>query len=199
MFAIMKEIWQDIKDYEGLYKISSLGRIKSLERVKIMPTGGKQVLPERICKQKINKGYWLINLCKYGKKETLKVHRIVCEAFHTNPFNKPSVNHKNGIKTDNRAVNVEWNTDAENMQHAIKNGLIQRKNCGSFKIGNAGGTYRPDNTGVNNGRVKLTEKEVNMIRNSKKSLRQLAKQLNVSSTAIGKIRRRETWQHILKT
>ena len=75
--------------------------------------------------QKTNKksGYKYVELCKNGKQKTHTVHRLVAEAFLPNLQKKPEVNHKWGIKSDNRASELEWNTRSENMKHAYKTGL----------------------------------------------------------------------------
>ena len=89
-----KEIWQPIIGYENEYEVSNLGRIKSLlfNKEKILKT-------RRNCK-----GYELVNL----RGTTYRVHTLVAKAFVENPFGFTEVNHKNEIKYDNRAINLEW-------------------------------------------------------------------------------------------
>ena len=109
-----KEVWRDIEGYEGLYQVSSEGRVKSL--------GRKWRKSERILKPSMDRdGYLQVVLCAGGKPKTLKVHRLVCQAFHENPDNKPQVNHINEIKTDNRASNLEWATARENTNFGTRN------------------------------------------------------------------------------
>ena len=116
----MEEVWKDIVGYEGLYEISSIGRVKSVDR--ISPQGHH--LPERIRKPYIDKdGYPKVNLCKEGKVIHYPVHRLVAIAFVPNPENKPQVNHIDGNKANNCVANLEWNTDSENMLHAFRTGL----------------------------------------------------------------------------
>ena len=68
-------------------------------------------------------GYYVVVLTNNKNRKTLRVHRLVSEAFLENPENKLTVNHKNGIKTDNNVANLEWATSVENNQHAWDQGL----------------------------------------------------------------------------
>ena len=85
----MKEIWKDIKGYEGLYQISNYGEVKSLEK-----KAGFSTRKEKILKQHLDKdGYVKVYLCKNNKVKFLSVHRLIAEAFIPNPNNFPQINH----------------------------------------------------------------------------------------------------------
>lgn len=114
----MKEVWKDIKGYEGLYQVSNLGRVKSFR------VGGKKNLfiSEGILLNSGNSGngYSIVVLTKKNTKKTHLVHRLVAKQFIKNEEYKSQVNHIDGDKLNNRLDNLEWNTRSENMQHAYK-------------------------------------------------------------------------------
>lgn len=124
-----EEIWVDIEGYENKYQISSIGRVKGLDRYVNSTRNGKptkQFTKGRILKlQTSEDGYHRILLYDTeGKCKNHSVHRLVSQAFIDNPKNKTCVNHINGIKKDNRIENLEWNTIQENNQHAQENDLV---------------------------------------------------------------------------
>lgn len=104
-----KEIWKDIKGYEGLYQVSNTGRVKSLDRIDII---GRKIKGFYISPKNDN-DYQRLNLYKNGNRKTYSIHRLVAEAFIPNPENKLTVNHINHIRHDNRVDNLEWATYAE--------------------------------------------------------------------------------------
>lgn len=105
-----KEIWKDIKDYEGLYQVSNLGRVKRLEW-KRFSLDKWQTMKEKILKQTISTtGYWHISLNKNGNHNTYKVHRLVARAFIPNSDDLPCINHKDNNPLNNKVENLEWCT-----------------------------------------------------------------------------------------
>lgn len=125
------EIWKDIKNYEGLYQVSNLGRIKSLSRTVyqynyMAKKDIKITFKGKIRKPRMSKdGYYIINLNKDGKMTTYRVHRLVGEQFVENKENKPYINHKDGNKLNNNVDNLEWCTAKENSIHGWKIGLMK--------------------------------------------------------------------------
>ena len=109
------EEWRDIKGFEGMYQVSSFGRVKSCER-HIVNKGIVQLKKERFLKTNPNKGngYVLVVLCKDNKTHPKLVHRLVAEAFIPNPDNKPVVDHIDTNKANNFVENLRWTTISEN-------------------------------------------------------------------------------------
>ena len=123
----MEEIWKAVKGYEDLYEVSTFGRVRSLGKIFYKDNHGTicktTYQPQIIAQRYHTAGYLIVNLNNYKNQKTMRVHRLVAEAFIPNPENKPFINHKNGIKDDNRLENLEWSTPSENNQHAYDTGL----------------------------------------------------------------------------
>lgn len=172
----MNEIWKDIEGYEGYYQVSNLGRVKSLERRVPVKNGYFRVKKMAFKKeQRINSGYMIVNLSRGFIKNHL-IHRLVASAFIPNPHNLETVNHINGVKTDNIVSNLEWNSYSQNLSHALATGLRKPKNRA------------------------LTETEaltaVTIMSVKKRSGASLSRVFNVSKSTMDRIRNRQVWKHI---
>ena len=166
----MEEIWENIEGFEGIYQVSNLGKVKSLK------FGKEKYLS--ITKSSI--GYLNTKLQLNKKNKSFLVHRLVAETFIKNEFNKPCVNHINGIKTDNRIENLEWCTHKENTEHSLKNDL--RK------------------TGCNHKQSKLSLKDIEYIRKNYKEKDKknggykLAEMFGVSRNCISNVVKNKTYR-----
>jgi predicted XRE-type DNA-binding protein len=168
----MTEIWKSIEGYEDTYEVSNLGRVKSLTRV-----------IEKFLNPNIVKGYLQVGLFNgSGVQKKYLVHRLVAKAFLGNLEQKPHVNHKDGVKSNNLFSNLEWCTASENVQHAYDNGLAKGK------------------LGEKSHLSKLTEIEAKKIKNllAKKTLThlQISKLFGVSKSAISHISAGNNWSKI---
>lgn len=167
------EEWKPISGYEGLYEISSFGRVKSLNRY--------HQRTEFIVKLQLsNKGYCRIALYKDAKGKKYQIHRLVANHFIQNPENKPEPNHKKGIKTDNMFKNLEWVTKSENLKHATSTGLKTQ-------------------FGEKNPIAKLNKDKILQIRallKEGKSLTTIGNLYGVKFQTISDIKRGKIWSHI---
>lgn len=117
-----EEIWKSIKGCEGYYEVSSLGRVRSIERTIVKNDGRVTTYKGRIIKPyKNNQGYLIVSLYVKGKCKKFLVHRLVVEAFIPNTENKPCVDHINTIRDDNRVENLRWATYKENSNNELTN------------------------------------------------------------------------------
>lgn len=122
----MNEEWRPVKGFEGIYEVSNLGRVRSLDRVLTLRNGRTQPIKGRIMKLGLHyKGYVRLMLSNGGDREHSHfVHRLVAEAFIPNPGDLPEVNHKDQDKGNNRADNLEWCTHKENSRYGDRGARI---------------------------------------------------------------------------
>lgn len=172
------EEWKDVSGYEGFYKVSNLGNIKSIDRVIQRQTSEMEIQGRQMSQHIGNRGYPMINLCINGKCKRHLVHRIIATAFITNTLNKEYVNHIDGNKKNNNVNNLEWSTPTENSIHAHEHGLA---NVGK------GEKHRSS---------KLTVDKVKYIRESSKTVRELSLMFNVSKQAIRDVKMKRSWKHV---
>lgn len=116
-----REIWKDIKGFEGLYQVSNMGRVKSLGRLVATKNGKTYCVKEKIMSIHIDKqGYQCVHLRKSGGFQyEKKIHQLVGIAFIPNPDNKPFIDHINTIRDDNRIENLRWCTSKENSNNSL--------------------------------------------------------------------------------
>lgn len=181
----MEEIWKDVAGYEGLYMVSNLGQVKSCDRLVNSRWGdSKKPVKAKIKALQLGfGGYKSVTLfnasSRIGKR--FYVHRLVATAFLSNEFLKPQVNHINGDKLDNRAVNLEWCTGTENQLHALSAGLYE--------------TAKGEQIGAS----VLTEQDIYKIRylySNGMMQKDIAEMFPVKRQCITKIVNRKRWKHI---
>lgn len=174
----MSELWKDVAGYEGIYQVSNMGNVKSLDRYvnHSRSKSGKKLSKGKILSKQIDRGgYSTVYFSVSGKGQHKKVHRLVCEAFSGKEDGKTLVNHIDGNKGNNAADNLEWCTSKYNINHAVDNGL--------FYIGEKA----RDNI--------LKEKEVLEIRsNVVNSYTELAKIYGVSKATIADVKKFRSWK-----
>jgi len=120
MMTDENEIWKDIEDYKGLYQVSNLGRVRSLDRV----DANKHYRKGRVIAYSISSsglGYRQVSLWRDGNRENRLVHRLVASAFLDNHDNLPQVNHKDENKENNAVSNLEWCSESYNVMYGTRN------------------------------------------------------------------------------
>jgi hypothetical protein len=172
MITSQDELWKPVVGYEGLYEISSTGRILAPERLIVPKAGPQYMKPSKNIKTQVsNSGYCCVLLLKEGKYRNLFVHRLVANAFISNENKKPQVNHIDGNKQNNHVLNLEWNTPRENQKHAEAIGL---KNY----------SY---NSGSNNIFAKINQEKADLMRKLRKeglSYRKIATHTETSASTV---------------
>lgn len=115
------EEWKDIPGYEGLYQVSNLGRVKRFARNTREGYRTMKIRERYLIPHLNSNGYYRLSISVNKKSKKVYLHQLVAKSFIENPDNKPNVNHKNNIHTDNRVCNLEWVTQSENIQHYWNN------------------------------------------------------------------------------
>jgi hypothetical protein len=127
---MIEEIWKPIIGYENLFQISNYGNVRNLPKQSIDKSRNRGIIEARLFSSHYDqKGYLRIRLW-HGENKTFithKIHRLVAQHFISNPDQKPMINHKDGNKANNYFENLEWSTNAENIQHAYDIGLIKNR------------------------------------------------------------------------
>ena len=120
------EIWKPVLGYEGFYEVSSIGRVRSLDRWVERPPQGTRLVRGRVLKQTVQVGrdfgYPYIKVCVNGVSKTKRVHTLVCEAFHGPRPAGMQVCHNDGTRTNNTVGNLRWGTPSENQLDRIDHG-----------------------------------------------------------------------------
>ncbi len=136
------QIWKPILAYEGYYEINTLGNVRRKSRAKRKRKHTPILIGKSLSTRINNFGYVEVRLSKNGKTSTKFIHKLLGQVFIPNTENKPQINHKNGIKHDNRLENLEWVTNSENMIHAYSTGLLKKvvrpviDNCSNHEYNN---------------------------------------------------------------
>ena len=112
------EEWRDVPNYEGIYQVSNLGRVRSLDREVVYKNGRRHIYKGKILRLSLNcQGYQKAMLSVNGVHSTPRICRLVAEVFIPNPLGLPQVNHKDEVKTNDCVDNLEWCTAKYNVNY----------------------------------------------------------------------------------
>lgn len=117
VLALPYECWRWIPGYEGLYQVSTRGRVRSVDRWETYANGAKHFYKGQILKLTRLNGYLYVNLSRNDKRRLFRVNRLVAMAWIDNPESKPEVNHLDELKDNNDVYNLEWCTSKENINY----------------------------------------------------------------------------------
>lgn len=185
-----KENWRPVAGFEGVYEVSDLGRVRSLDRVQEYQRGSltiKRLHKGRILSPCSSLGYPSVNL----RGIQTKLHRIVCVAFHGEPGPNQEVLHKDGSRTNSRADNLRWGTRSENIEDMFLHGVIRRRAPKK--------TIRQPACGEKQHLAKLTGpivREMRKLAAAGESSASIARQFGVAHKTAWRAIVRQTWKHI---
>lgn len=178
------EEWRDLLGYEGIYQVSSLGRVKRLARIVAARSGGQRIWEEEITSGHMGpRGYLRVKLSGDGRARNEDVHRLICATFHgRKPAAEMHAAHGDGVKTNNRADNLRWATPKENAEDRLAHG----------------GQVRGEQIATG----KLTEGDVREIRGAYTKrygiIREMALKYGVRSENIIAVVKGRSWKHLLE-
>lgn len=188
---LLNEEFRNIKGYEKIYQVSNYGRIKSLERYRVLPNGGIWKIKNKILKSHYANGNYLFVALYNGVKRQLSVHRLVGQAFIPNPNNLPEINHIDCIRNNNIVTNLEWCDRSYNTKYAFKYGTKKMPDKLKKMIKNFDGENNPNS--------KLKKEDVIDIRKQISngiSYKKIAQQYNLHPDYIFLIKNRKIWKKI---
>lgn len=172
-----QEIWKKVPEWEDLYEVSNLGRVRSFDRKMLSKSKYWRILKGKVLKiAQHYDGYCVVRLCRHPIQKDYFIHRLVAKAFLPNSENLKEVNHRNGLRNDNRLENLEWISPLQNV-HYSRDILREGRPPGAT----------------------LTVADVReILRLSKEGLsaREIAERFNVHAASIRRIKRGATWKHL---
>jgi hypothetical protein len=174
----MEETWAQIKDFEGIYEVSTLGRIRSLDRPQRVRGNGISLQKGQILKQWKQGNYMYCDLRKPGIKQKARIHVVVLETFVCPRPDGMIACHNNGDSTDNRLCNLRWGTHEDNAKDKILHGThLYGERCAKSK---------------------LTEVQAIAILESPKTYAAIAKEFGVCKSTVTHIKTGRNWPHLRK-